>query len=96
MAISRALAGSPRVLLADEPTGNLDEDMAAEVMQLLQELHRGGATIIVVTHNAEMTRRAEREVRIVDGSIVRHPLLGPSTFTRSQAPPPCDKSLSKA
>lgn len=78
VAISRALAGSPRVLLADEPTGNLGEDMAGEVMELLGELHRGGATIVVVTHNAEMTRRAEREVRIVDGSIVRHPLLGSS------------------
>ena len=78
VAISRALAGSPRLLLADEPTGNLDGGMAAEVMELLEELHRGGATIIVVTHNPEMTRRAEREVRIVDGNIVRHLLLGPS------------------
>ena len=49
--------------------------MAAEVRGLLYELHRHGATIVVVTHNAEMARRAEREVRIVDGSIVRHPLL---------------------
>jgi putative ABC transport system ATP-binding protein len=77
LAIARALAGSPRLLLADEPTGNLDEEMAASIMDLMQELHRGGATIIMVTHNAEMTRRAEREVRIVDGSIVTHPLLGP-------------------
>jgi len=74
-AIARALAGSPRVLLADEPTGNLDQAMARSVMDLLQELHRDGATIVVVTHSAEMTRRAEREVRIVDGSIVQHPLL---------------------
>jgi len=76
VAIARALAGSPRVLLADEPTGNLDEEMAKSVMDLLQEIHRDGATIIVVTHSAEMTRRAEREVRIVDGGIVQHPLLG--------------------
>jgi putative ABC transport system ATP-binding protein len=75
LAIARALAGSPRLLLADEPTGNLDEKMAKSVMDLMQELHRAGATIIVVTHNAEMTRRAEREVHIVDGSIVPHPLL---------------------
>ena len=74
-AIARALAGSPRVLLADEPTGNLDEAMARSIMDLLQELHRDGVTIVVVTHSAEMTRRAEREVRIVDGSIVQHPLL---------------------
>jgi putative ABC transport system ATP-binding protein len=77
VAIARALAGSPRLLLADEPTGNLDEEMAEGIMDLLQELHRGGATIVVVTHSAEMTRRAEREVRIVDGRIVRHPLIGP-------------------
>ena len=75
-AIARALAGSPRVLLADEPTGNLDEELAESVMDLLQELHREGATIVVVTHSAEMTRRAQREVRIVDGTIVPHPLLG--------------------
>jgi len=77
VAIARALAGSPRVLLADEPTANLDEKMAAEVMDLLHELHRDGATIVMVTHNAKMLRRAQREVRIVDGSIVPHPLLGP-------------------
>jgi putative ABC transport system ATP-binding protein len=75
VAIARALAGSPRVLLADEPTGNLDEEAAKSVMDLLQDLHRDGATIVVVTHSAEMTRRAGREVRIVDGSIVQHPLL---------------------
>lgn len=67
VAIARALAGSPRMLLADEPTGNLDEAAANSVMDLMQELHRGGATIVVVTHSAEMTQRAEREVRIVDG-----------------------------
>jgi len=76
VAIARAVAGSPRVLLADEPTGNLDEKAAKSVMDLLQELHQGGATIVVVTHSAEMTQRAEREVRIVDGKIVQHPLLG--------------------
>jgi putative ABC transport system ATP-binding protein len=75
VAIARALAGSPRLLLADEPTGNLDEEMAKSVMDLLQELHRGGVTIVVVTHSAQMTRRAQREIRIVDGSIVQHPLL---------------------
>jgi putative ABC transport system ATP-binding protein len=77
VAIARALAGSPRVLLADEPTGNLDEEMARSVMDLMQELHRDGATIVVVTHSAEVTRRAEREVRIVDGSIITHPLAAP-------------------
>jgi putative ABC transport system ATP-binding protein len=76
VAIARALAGSPRLLLADEPTGNLDEEAAKSVMDLMQELHQGGSTIVVVTHSAEMTQRAEREVRFVDGRIVRHPLTG--------------------
>ena len=75
LAIARALAGSPRVLLADEPTGNLDEEAASEVTDLIQELHRDGVTIVVVTHSAEMARRAQREVRIVDGTVVPHPLL---------------------
>lgn len=83
VAIARALAGSPRVLLADEPTGNLDEEMAGSIMDLLQELHRDGATIVVVTHSAEMTRRAQREVRIVDGRIVPHPLIGPVSQIKS-------------
>ncbi len=69
-------AASPRVLLADEPAGNLDESAAKSVMDLLQELHRNGATLVVATHSEEMTRRAEREVRIVDGRVVQHPLLG--------------------
>jgi putative ABC transport system ATP-binding protein len=77
VAVARALAGSPRVLLADEPTGNLDEHAAVDVMDQLQELNRRGTTIVVVTHSAAMTRRAKREVLIVDGSIVPHPLLGP-------------------
>jgi putative ABC transport system ATP-binding protein len=75
VAIARALAGSPRILLADEPTANLNREMALDIMDLIQDLHREGATILVVTHSEEMTRRAEREVRIVDGSIVPHPLL---------------------
>jgi putative ABC transport system ATP-binding protein len=75
LAIARALSGSPRLLLADEPTGNLDEEMAKRVMDLLHELHRDGVTIVVVTHSAAMARRAEREVRLVDGTVVPHPLL---------------------
>jgi putative ABC transport system ATP-binding protein len=70
VAIARALAGSPRLLLADEPTGNLDTQMARGVMELLEELHRGGATIVMVTHDPELAVRAQREVRIVDGQVV--------------------------
>ena len=70
VAIARALAGSPRLLLADEPTGNLDTQMASGVMELLEELHRDGATIIMVTHDAELAAQAEREVHIVDGQVI--------------------------
>jgi putative ABC transport system ATP-binding protein len=64
------LAGSPRLLLADEPTGNLDTQMARGVMELLEELHRDGATIVMVTHDPELAVRAQREVHIVDGQVV--------------------------
>jgi len=70
VAIARALAGSPRLLLADEPTGNLDSQMARGVMELLEELHRDGATIVMVTHDPALARRAQREVHIVDGQVV--------------------------
>jgi len=70
VAIARALAGDPRLLLADEPTGNLDTQMARGVMQLLEELHRDGATIVMVTHDPELAARAQREVRIVDGQVI--------------------------
>jgi putative ABC transport system ATP-binding protein len=70
VAIARALAGSPRLLLADEPTGNLDTQMARGVMELLEELHRDGATIVMVTHDPELALRAQREVHIVDGQVV--------------------------
>jgi putative ABC transport system ATP-binding protein len=69
-AIARALAGSPRLLLADEPTGNLDTQMARGVLELLEELHRDGATIVMVTHDPELAVRAQREVHIVDGQVV--------------------------
>ena len=70
VAIARALAGSPRLLLADEPTGNLDTQMARGVLDLLEELHRDGATIVMVTHDPELALRAQREVHIVDGQVV--------------------------
>jgi putative ABC transport system ATP-binding protein len=66
-AIARALAGSPRLLLADEPTGNLDSQMARGVMELLEEINAQGTTIILVTHDPELAARAQRNVHIVDG-----------------------------
>jgi putative ABC transport system ATP-binding protein len=66
-AIARALAGSPRLLLADEPTGNLDSQMARGVMELLEEINAQGSTIVMVTHDPELAARAQRNVHIVDG-----------------------------
>jgi putative ABC transport system ATP-binding protein len=70
VAIARALAGSPRLLLADEPTGNLDTQMARGVMELLEGIHREGATIVMVTHDPELAVRAQRNVHIIDGQVV--------------------------
>jgi putative ABC transport system ATP-binding protein len=67
-AIARALAGSPRLLLADEPTGNLDSQMAASVLELIEEIHAQGTTIVMVTHDKELALRAQRNVHIVDGA----------------------------
>ena len=70
VAIARALAGTPRLLLADEPTGNLDTQMARGVMELLEGIHRDGATIVMVTHDPELAARAQRNVHIIDGQVV--------------------------
>jgi len=70
VAIARALAGSPKLLLADEPTGNLDTQMARGVMELLEDLHRDGATIVMVTHDPDLAARAQRNIHIVDGQVV--------------------------
>jgi putative ABC transport system ATP-binding protein len=70
VAVARATVGSPLVLLADEPTGNLDSQNGAEVMELLDELHAGGATIIMVTHDPRYIGRGQRSVYLFDGRIV--------------------------
>jgi putative ABC transport system ATP-binding protein len=70
VAVARALVGEPRVLLADEPTGNLDSANGAAVMELLADLHRAGATICMVTHDARFASHAERTVHLFDGRIV--------------------------
>jgi putative ABC transport system ATP-binding protein len=70
VAVARALAGSPSILLADEPTGNLDSVNAGAVMDLLRELHQEGATICMVTHDPRFTQYAERTVHLLDGKII--------------------------
>ena len=77
VAIARALAGEPRFLLADEPTGNLDSLMARQVMQLLEEINQQGTTVIMVTHDAELARRAHRNIHIVDGQVSDYQQLKP-------------------
>ncbi len=69
MAIARALAGSPKLLLADEPTGNLDSQMARGVMELLEEINSQGTTILMVTHDPELAVRTQRNVHIIDGRV---------------------------
>ncbi|MDE0108362.1 MAG: ABC transporter ATP-binding protein [Bryobacterales bacterium] len=70
VAVARALGGDPSVLLADEPTGNLDSKNGEAVMDLLQDVHQGGATICMVTHDPRFEARAKKVVRLFDGKIV--------------------------
>ena len=74
VAIARALAGKPRFLLADEPTGNLDSEMADAVMNLLEDINTDGTTIVMVTHDPDLARRAHRNIHILDGRATDVPL----------------------
>ncbi|SFP67862.1 putative ABC transport system ATP-binding protein [Geodermatophilus dictyosporus] len=69
VAVARAVASRPRVLLADEPTGNLDQATSAGIMTLFEELHTGGLTLVVITHDGDVARRASRRVRLADGRV---------------------------
>lgn len=69
VAIARALSGKPKVLLADEPTGNLDSQTAGGVFELIQELHASGSTILMVTHNAELANHATHRIHLQDGQF---------------------------
>ncbi|WP_083734078.1 ABC transporter ATP-binding protein [Actinomadura sp. CNU-125] len=70
VAIARALIGNPAIVLADEPTGNLDSVNGAAILSLLTDLHRQGATIMVITHDREMAARLPRRIEVLDGKIV--------------------------
>ncbi|MCL6581063.1 MAG: ATP-binding cassette domain-containing protein, partial [Firmicutes bacterium] len=70
VAIARALVVRPRLVLADEPTGNLDTAAQAEVLSYLKELHQTGATILIATHNPDISDSARRTVRLLDGTVV--------------------------
>lgn len=97
VAIARALAGEPRFLLADEPTGNLDSLMARQVMELLENINQAGTTIIMVTHDPELARRAQRNIQIVDGQVCDFTMYQPHGSVQTAATPhPLDKLVANA
>src|ERR1700756_5147729 len=84
VAVARALAGSPSILLADEPTGNLDSKNGEAVMELLSELHKEGATICMVTHDPRFPRHADRQVHLFDGKVIAEGELSPEQLLQVQ------------
>jgi putative ABC transport system ATP-binding protein len=84
VAIARVLAGDPRLILADEPTGNLDTLMSREVMDLLEKINEAGTTIVMVTHTPECASRSTRQIHLLDGEVVNLdslPAEGPAEKT---------------
>src|SRR6201992_1253403 len=84
VAVARALAGSPSILLADEPTGNLDSKNGEAVMTLLKELHDEGATICMGTHDPRFARHADRQVHLFDGKVIAEGELSPEQLLQVQ------------
>ena len=84
MAIARALVGDPAIILADEPTGNLDSSTGATIVGLLNDLHRQGATIVVITHDRALAATLPRQVEVLDGRIRERRGASP-------APPNCSR-----
>ena len=76
VAVARAVAAKPPIILADEPTGNLDTKSTQEIMEILKELHRSGRTVIIITHDEEIASQAHRVIRILDGRIEEDYLTG--------------------
>ena len=85
VAIARALACSARVLFADEPTGNLDSQMARQVVELLSEVNRRGTTLVMVTHDEDLARRAHRVIRIMDGRLAEEEAFTPRAVVAHEA-----------
>ena len=85
VAIARALAGEPKILLADEPTGNLDSLMARQVLELMETINEAGSTIIMVTHDSDLARRARRNVHVLDGRVDDYTLYDTLEDARTSA-----------
>ena len=83
VAVARAVAGDPAILLADEPTGNLDSSKGEAVMELLRELHRGGATICMVTHDPRYAAHADRTIELFDGRVLEEHDQSTATAART-------------
>ena len=94
VAIARVLAGDPKLILADEPTGNLDSTMAREIMDILEDINSRGTTLIVVTHNPEHAARAHRQLHIADGRMVDLERIAP--FPLNRAAHPSDTAVVRA
>jgi len=78
VAIARALVGQPRLILADEPTGNLDTAMAHDILDLLEQINSTGTTIVMVTHESELANRASRQIHLLDGKLIDLALDAPA------------------
>ena len=91
VAVARALVGKPRLILADEPTGNLDSAMANEIMDLLERINQAGTTVVMVTHDPELAVRAPRQIHVLDGRMldlaaeVPAPLFDPTAASEAAA-----------
>jgi putative ABC transport system ATP-binding protein len=83
VAIARALVGNPAIVLADEPTGNLDQATGQAIVALLHDLHHRGVTIVVVTHDREIALQMDRRVEMLDGQIAHDSATEPSPTLRS-------------
>ena len=92
VAIARALVGQPRLILADEPTGNLDSGMANEILDLLEKINSTGTTVVMVTHDHELANRASRQIHLLDGKMIDlatdqpAPLFDPSRAHQASRP----------
>ncbi len=86
VAIARALAQEPAIILADEPTGNLDSTTGEEIMHIFDRLHADGQTIIIVTHEEDIAARCRRVIRLRDGSVMSDERVGPSSPLNSSSP----------